>query len=557
MSLNNEPQLFDKKALLAVGVSIAVILGWQSYMQKKYHKPNQALQIAQEKTKAGPSTTLEQNSNGDSSAVSSVVKPVESVENDREEFVKIDNEFFSAEVSSRGMGLHNFQLKKYSDRENQPVTVGSKQPQFVLTLHSVKANLTDAEPLSLNFQLHHDQGSHLISGEANFGGLKVTRTLEIVPEKYLVHSRVQVSGASDGVSGIQIGFSDGIRQTKGASLFSPTLDHQSVFVISTDGEKREIIDPEKGLSEKIVKFDQTGAYIAAIDNLYFAQALIDKSNISQSYHPVVSADINALTQEQTVRVSYPFIAGVQNFQVSFDEFLGPKSINLLSKVDDRMKKMIDFGFFGLIAEPLLKFMNLLFTWVNNYGIAIVLVTLLVRLLVLPFNMMSYRSMKAMQEIQPMMQAVRERYKDDPQKMNLEVMGLFKQHKVNPLGGCLPVMFQIPVFIALYRVFGNSIELYKAPFAFWIHDLSLKDPFYVLPVLMGGLMFLQQKMTPTTMDPAQAKVLMFLPLVFTLFMVTLPSGLTLYMCVSSLFGIIQQYFFLKQKTRSAAVAQAKA
>jgi len=155
-------------------------------------------------------------------------------------------------------------------------------------------------------------------------------------------------------------------------------------------------------------------------------------------------------------------------------------------------------------------------------------------------------MKAMQKIQPMTQALREKYKNDPARMNSEMMALMKEHGANPLGGCLPMLLQIPIFFALYKVINSSVELYQSPFMFWITDLSMHDKFYVLPVLMGISMFVQQKLTPSTMDPTQAKIMAFMPLVFSLFMLNLPSGLTLYMFVSTLFGITQQYFMMKEK-----------
>ena len=154
-------------------------------------------------------------------------------------------------------------------------------------------------------------------------------------------------------------------------------------------------------------------------------------------------------------------------------------------------------------------------------------------------------MSKMQAIQPTLKAVREKYKDDPVRMNQEVMGIMKQEKVNPAGGCLPMLLQFPIFIALYRVLSESIDLYKAPFGLWITDLSLKDPYYVLPILMGISMFLQQKITPSTMDPQQQKVMAFMPIVFSLLMISLPSGLTLYIFVSTIFGVIQQQLFMKK------------
>jgi YidC/Oxa1 family membrane protein insertase len=181
---------------------------------------------------------------------------------------------------------------------------------------------------------------------------------------------------------------------------------------------------------------------------------------------------------------------------------------------------------------------------GNWGVAIIFLTILVRILVLPFNVIGYKQMKAMAAIQPAMKSLREKYKSDPQKLNQEMLTLMKEAKANPLGGCLPMLLQIPIFFALYQVIGQSIELYHAPFIFWIHDLSLKDPFYVLPILMGITMFIQQKITPNTMEPAQQKIMLILPFLFTFLMVSLPSGLTLYIFVSSVFGVLQQLYFMK-------------
>ena len=176
---------------------------------------------------------------------------------------------------------------------------------------------------------------------------------------------------------------------------------------------------------------------------------------------------------------------------------------------------------------------------------------------MPINIASYKSMKKMQKIQPALKALRERYKDDPQTQQRETMALMKNEKVNPLSGCLPMFLQIPIFFALFRMLGQSIDLYQAPFIFWIHDLSVKDPFYVLPVLVGIVFFVQQKVTPTTMDPAQAKIMQWMPIMFSFFMISLPSGLTLYTFVSTLFGILQQRFFMRDRHAVVSTKEAKA
>jgi len=158
-------------------------------------------------------------------------------------------------------------------------------------------------------------------------------------------------------------------------------------------------------------------------------------------------------------------------------------------------------------------------------------------------------MKRMQRIQPQIKAIREKLKDNPQEMNMKVMGLMKENKANPISGCLPMLLQFPIFFAFYRVLGQSIELYQAPFILWLQDLSLKDPFYVLPVLMSIAMFFQMKISPSAMDPMQKKVMMFMPLVFGIFMLGLPSGLTLYIFISTLFGIIQHFILMRDTTLS--------
>jgi YidC/Oxa1 family membrane protein insertase len=244
-----------------------------------------------------------------------------------------------------------------------------------------------------------------------------------------------------------------------------------------------------------------------------------------------------------------------NFQWKI--YSGPKSLTDLQKVDAALVDVVNFGFFASIGKIRLVVLKWFHGYVGNWGFSIILLTILVRFLVLPFNITSYKSMKKMQKIQPMLQSIRERYKSDPTAMNRETMALMKEQKVNPLGGCLPMLLQMPVFFALYQVLGQSIELYQAPFILWIHDLSIKDPFFVLPVLMGITMFIQQKITPTTMDPAQAKILQWMPIIFSVFTLSLPAGLTPYIFVSTLFGVLQQQVFMRDSKPAVAAVTVSA
>jgi YidC/Oxa1 family membrane protein insertase len=222
-------------------------------------------------------------------------------------------------------------------------------------------------------------------------------------------------------------------------------------------------------------------------------------------------------------------------------FFGPKDTDQLKAADHRLDEAVHFGFFDLLAKPLLHVLLFFYGYLKNYGVAIILLTVIIKLLFWPLTHKSYASMKAMQKLQPEMQKVRDKFKNDKERLNKELMELYKKHSVNPLGGCLPMLVQIPVFFALYKVLLDSIALRQAPFMFWLTDLSAKDPYYITPLLMGASMFVQQKMTPTTADPMQAKIFMFMPVVFTFLFLNFPSGLVIYWLVNNLLTIGQQYF----------------
>lgn len=273
----------------------------------------------------------------------------------------------------------------------------------------------------------------------------------------------------------------------------------------------------------------------AFGNRYFSSVLVN--------HADLNPDVVLTKTKQFVGayLRYPLRLkeGQNDITIKLTTYIGPKDYNELSKTPG-LRRLIDYGMFSFLAYPLLYGLKAFYKIAHNYGIAIILLTILVRAILYPLSVKSYQSMKAMQKLQPQLQALKEKYKGDPQRFNQEQMALFKTHKVNPAGGCLPMLVQLPVFIALYAVLGNSIELFHAPFFGWIHDLSSKDPLYIFPVLMGISMFAQQKLTPNAgMDPAQAKMMLIMPVVFTFIMLNLPSGLTVYIFLSTLLGVAQQ------------------
>lgn len=246
-----------------------------------------------------------------------------------------------------------------------------------------------------------------------------------------------------------------------------------------------------------------------------------------------------VTQEIVMHHLFPSRGTVASGRLKLQAFLGPKDTNLLAGLGS-MDKVVDFGFFRIIASPIYAFLKwTYFHIVSNYGVAIILLTILVRLLFLPLTLRGMKSMQAMQKVQPQIQKLREKYKDNREKLNQEMMALFKTHRVNPLGGCFPILLQFPVFFALYAVLMNAVDLYQAPFWLWILDLSAKDPYYVLPILLGLSFLAQQKLTPSTAEPMTQKIMMIMPIVFTVFMLNFPAGLNLYILTSTLLGVAQQ------------------
>jgi YidC/Oxa1 family membrane protein insertase len=231
---------------------------------------------------------------------------------------------------------------------------------------------------------------------------------------------------------------------------------------------------------------------------------------------------------------------------TYQFYLGPKVIDFLKELNVGAEKVIRYGWFTPIAKILLRFIGFTHKITKNYGVDIVIISVLLKIIFWPLTKKSYVSMKEMQKVQPEMAMLREKYKDDKTRLNREMMDLYKRRKVNPLGGCLPMVVQIPIFFALYWALMGSIELRHAPFIFWIKDLSYRDPIYISPLLMGASMLWQQKMTPTAGDPRQAKMMMLMPIVFTFLFLTFPSGLVIYWLVTNILTIGQQYLINKMR-----------
>jgi YidC/Oxa1 family membrane protein insertase len=298
--------------------------------------------------------------------------------------------------------------------------------------------------------------------------------------------------------------------------------------------------PFKDMAEKPLKLQQQGGWIAIVQH-YFLTAWIPSAD-QQNQFTTSARDgshlIRFIGAEQTVA---PGASG--NFSARF--YAGPKDQNRLRQISSGLDLSVDYGWLWWIAQPLFLLLTKIHGLLGNWGWSIMVLTLMVKAAFFWLNAKAYTSMANMRRVQPKLAEIRERYADDKQKQSQEMMSLYKTEKINPLGGCLPVVVQMPVFLSLYWVLLESVELRHAPWILWIHDLSAMDAYYVLPLLMGATMFFQQKLNPPPPDPMQAKVMQWMPVMFTFFFLWFPAGLVLYYVVNNLLSIVQQYIITKR------------
>ena len=296
----------------------------------------------------------------------------------------------------------------------------------------------------------------------------------------------------------------------------------------------------------------------ALQDRYFMSSLMPENADAASLK--LDLTPSNVVQAKLVQAEMVIRPGTE-YGYKFDIFFGPKSLRVLNSIGHQLNRALDFGWWTFLSKPCLWLMNAIYDFIPNYGIAIIILTLLIKIVLWPLGAKSYKSMSEMKKLAPLIKEIKEKYKDDKKKMNEETMALYRTYKINPLGGCLPMVVQIPVFFALYRMLYQAIELRHAPFFGWITDLSapdrlfefgfkipFMDPPYGIPVLtiiMGASMILQQKMTPTPGDPTQAKMMMLMPVIFTVIFINFSSGLVLYWLVSNIFSIAQQYYTQKK------------
>lgn len=383
-------------------------------------------------------------------------------------------------------------------------------------------------------------------------GLVIEKIFRFYPDQYKIDLQIEAQNRSAAIrSGA---FAANLRALPPKEKKSYYSYVGLVLLLDDELEEVELEDPgeEKNLAGRI----QWMAY----EDDYFLSAIVPRDSKRGNFvgRRLSSGALDGTYIPETVSLN-PH----EKTSARFALYLGPRDLGALKQMGQNLDRSVYFGWTNVIARPLLYLLRFFNQYLHNYGVSIILLTILVKILFWPLTHKSYKSMSKMKKLQPHMTKIKDKYKNNREQMNKEMMALYKTYKVNPMGGCLPMVIQIPVFFALFRILGSSIELRHAPFILWIDDLSAPDrlfnfpfeiPFMaapygipVLTLLMGASMFLQQKMTPTPGDPAQAKIMMFLPIIFTFVFINFPAGLVLYWLVNNVLSIAQQYRIQKKST----------
>ena len=464
---------------------------------------------------------------------------------DQIEQVVLENEKLVLTFDTWGARLISAQLKDYHER---------KPPQDLIELINALQS-TDSSPLALiadtvnlsrlNYAYQADAAQVVFT--AQIGKLELRKTFSLGPDSYLVKLDVEWQNrdvGSHNTPSYRLQWEPSIARDK-----DDKADEVRV-VANINNEIRAL--KQKKIKQILYNQEHEQLNLAAaekaqwiaISSQYFIASLITRTEgcftrveqiVSEAVAPIVNIALmvppGSILQNNTLK---------QEFEI----YLGPKDIKALEAVGSQMEQNIDFGFFGIFSKFLLVALRYIFKYVGNYGWSIIILSTLIKVVTYPLAQKSFVSMKRMQKITPLMNEIKEKYKGNQQQVNQEIMALYKRHKVNPMGGCLPMVIQMPVLFALFNTLRTSIELRGAPFIFWMTDLSQSDPYYILPVLMGLTMFLQQRMTPVT-DPKQAKLMYFMPLVMTIMFMNLSSGLFIYFIVSNILTVTQQHIINKQ------------
>lgn len=470
----------------------------------------------------------------------------------------VNGDVFIAKITNVGGGLVSFGATRYKKPKKpaEPVEVVTTPDtaQFPATLD---VSLGTALPRGARYAYGETVDPHAVVLTRESKALSVTKTLRFQPAGYHADMQIELTAreAVEGDLAVHVTRVTPTDEQTKPGMFTPPVGLVNGACVAagklTEEAAADLAD------EKLVVAGEAGeANIAwaGVNEQYFVGAVLPNASLAAT--PLRCEADGTEDGAVTARLIIPGVklkAG-ETRSFSFTGYMGPKQLEVLEAVHPSLEQSVNFWVLGFISRPMLSLMKWFNTFTHNWGLAIILLTIVVNLVIYPIKQKAFQNMSAMQALKPEMDKLKEKHGADRERFNTELMQLYKKHGVNPLGGCLPMFLQMPIWFALYRTISAAVDLYQQPFIpGWLNDLTAPDPFYVLPVALMGLTFLQQRMTPAQgMDPQQQKIMQYMmPLMFGAFMFALPSGLNLYVTVNSTISFVQQYLTNRKKLAAAA------
>ncbi len=481
--------------------------------------------------------------------------------------IRLANDVLALDVSVVGGQIERAELLSYrdlNDREhnltllkNQPGALYLAQSGLVGAPNGAaypnhRTPMTPVDGGAAPHVLAQGSDAATLSLAAESGGVRLVRTYTLARGAYVVQVKDEITnvGTTPARPVLYMQLTRDGNSPPGESKFYSTYTGPVVYTDADKFQKVAFSDIEKGKATHSASADN--GWVGIIQH-YFVSAWIPGAKVNREFY---TRKVDANLYSVGIKEPLAELAPQAGTTVESRLLVGPQDQRMLESIAPGLDLTVDYGWLTAIAQPIHWLLQKLHGLVGNWGWAIVLLTIVVKTIFFPLQAASYRSMARMKAVTPRLTAMRERYGNDRVKMNQAMMELYKTEKINPLGGCLPIVVQIPVFIALYWVLLASVEMRDAPWIGWIHDLAAPDPFYILPLVMAGTMFIQVKLNPTPPDPMQAKMMMIMPLVFSVMFFFFPSGLVLYWLVNNIYSIAQQWVITRKITQGTAAAKAR-
>ncbi|MBQ4133135.1 MAG: membrane protein insertase YidC [Desulfovibrionaceae bacterium] len=465
--------------------------------------------------------------------------------------ISVTTPLYQADFNSTGGILTSFTLAQYAktltDKNPFPIVssiAAPAAPMGLLLNESPTWKIGNWSSQSQNLNLSGEESGNL-QFVWEYSGIKLTRTLTFHADSYLIDEVVHI----ENLSGQALSFTLGYSMKTGDLVGDGGDGHNfnKLACLTSDNK----FDFEQDEDDLLLGIQKDSVRWGSVQSNFFMAAVIPGT--PSAFKGLFNDGVYGITLNGP-KLTLPSNAPVET---SVQYFLGPKVRKDLEAAPADLKSAMDYGWFWFIAEPMIIFLTWIYQYIGNYGVAIIILTIIIKIAMWPLSRKSYKSMEKMRQLQPMIKKIQDKYKDDRQKASQETMQLYKTYKINPAGGCMPLLLQIPVFIGLYQGLLNAVELRHAPFIShlpftditWLADLSSRDPFYITPIVMGVCMFIQQKMSPPMGDPTQAKIMLFMPVVFTVLFAGFPSGLVVYWLVNLLFSLAQQYWTMRNTNKN--------